>query len=30
MGFMKKIFKFLGWLEEQKINAMSQSGRGWV
>jgi len=26
---MKKLFKFLGWLEQQRINAMSQSGRGW-
>lgn len=24
---MKKLFKFLGWLEQQRINAMSQSGR---
>jgi hypothetical protein len=25
---MKKLFKFLGWLEQQRINAMSQSSRG--
>lgn len=25
-----RLFKYLDWLEQQRINAMSQSGRGWV
>jgi len=25
---MKKLFKFLGWLEQQRINAMIHTGRG--
>jgi hypothetical protein len=29
MKTIKKIIKYLQWLEEQRIKAMTWSGRGW-
>ena len=26
---LKALWKYLGWLEEQRIKAMEKSGRGW-
>lgn len=28
--FMRKLFKFIAWLETQKTNAMTHSGRGFL
>ena len=29
MNKIKRFFRYLQWLEEQRINAMIHSGRGW-